>query len=42
MRGKKIPAHIGFGVVDVYVDQHGGIDRLRHEFVPYYEIDRVD
>lgn len=40
MRGKKIPAHIGFGIVDVYVDKNGGIDRLRHEFVPYYEVDK--
>ncbi len=41
MRGKKIPAHIGFGIVDVYVDPEGGVDRLKHEFVPYYEVERV-
>jgi predicted phosphodiesterase len=36
MRGKKIPAHIGFGFVTVYYDKHG-VDRLVHEFVPGYE-----
>jgi predicted phosphodiesterase len=36
MRGKKIPAHIGFGIVDLWIDNNG-INKLRHEFVPYYE-----
>ena len=35
MRGKKLAAHVGFGVVDV---KHGGgeVKELRHLFVPYY------
>lgn len=36
MRGKKIPAHVGFGLVDVYVSK-GRVQRLVHEFVPHYE-----
>ncbi len=36
MRGKKIPAHMGFGIVDVYLEKRG-VNRLVMEFVPYYE-----
>jgi len=36
MRGRKIPAHIGFGIVDVYVDNKG-VDRLKHQFIPHYD-----
>ena len=36
MRGRKIPAHTGFGFVTVYHNKKG-VDRLVHEFVPYYE-----
>lgn len=36
MRGKKIPAHIGFGFVEVYMDKKG-VNRLKHEFVPFYD-----
>jgi len=36
MRGKKIPAHIGFGIVDAYYGKNG-IDRLDNKFFPYYE-----
>lgn len=35
MRGKKIPAHTGYGVVDVYFNKQG-INRLKHEWVPHY------
>lgn len=36
MRGKKIPAHMGFGFVTVYYNKKG-VERLVHEFVPGYE-----
>jgi hypothetical protein len=35
MRGKKIQAHKGFGIIEVWVDRNG-VARLRHEFFPYY------
>ena len=36
MRGKKLQAHMGFGMVDVYHNKNG-VDRIIHEFVPHYE-----
>jgi hypothetical protein len=36
MRGKKISAHMGFGVIDIWVNADG-IERLRHEFIPHFE-----
>jgi hypothetical protein len=36
MRGKKIPAHMGFGIMDVYFNKKG-IDRINHTWVPYFE-----
>ena len=36
MRGKKLQAHVGFGVIEVWCGQRG-IERLRHEFFPYYD-----
>lgn len=36
MAGKKIPAHMGFGLVTVYYNKRG-VERLVHEFVPWYE-----
>jgi predicted phosphodiesterase len=36
MRGKKIAANVGFGVVDVFWDNKG-IERLKHEFIPFYK-----
>lgn len=36
MRGKKIPAHMGFGLVRVVVNSTG-VERLTHTFVPAYE-----
>ena len=36
MRGKKIQAHMGFGIVDVYHNKDG-VDRIIHEFIPGYE-----
>jgi predicted phosphodiesterase len=36
MRGKKIPAHMGFGLVKVTYNKRG-VERLSHEFVPWYE-----
>lgn len=35
MRGKKIPAHTGFGMVEVHYNKNG-IDHVRHRFYPYY------
>jgi predicted phosphodiesterase len=35
MRGKKIPAHMGFGIVRV-THNKTGVERLTHEFVPWY------
>lgn len=37
MRGKKIPAHTGFGFVRVWHDGKGSVKRFNHEFVPFYE-----
>lgn len=37
MRTKKIQAHMGYGFVTVHHNGRGSIDRLIHEFVPYYE-----
>ena len=39
MRGKKIAADMGFGVVDLYMDKHG-VERLTHTFVPIYSKNR--
>jgi predicted phosphodiesterase len=36
MRGKKLPAHVGFGVIDIWTGKRG-IERLRHEFFPYFD-----
>lgn len=36
MRGKKLQAHKGFGIIDVTVGLRG-IERLNHEFFPYYD-----
>lgn len=36
MRGKKIQAHVGFGIVDVYANPNGTITDLTHKFIPYY------
>lgn len=36
MRGKKIPAHMGFGLVRV-VPNSTGVERLTHIFVPWYK-----
>lgn len=35
MRGKKIQAHMGFGIIEIWVGN--GIERLRHEFFPFYD-----
>ena len=35
MRGKKIPAHKGFGVIELWCGERG-VERLRHEFLPHY------
>jgi predicted phosphodiesterase len=37
MRGKKIPAHMGFGLVRVFYN-HRGVERFVHEFTPWYEV----
>lgn len=37
MRGKKLPAHMGFGIIELWVSKRGGIERLRHEFFPFYD-----
>lgn len=37
MRGKKIPAHTGFGFVKVWHNGDGEVRRFNHEFVPFYE-----
>jgi len=38
MRGKKIQAHMGFGIIELWVSprKEGGIERLRHEFFPFF------
>lgn len=36
MRGKKIQAHMGFGLVTVF-HKKGEVERLIHEWIPYYE-----
>lgn len=37
MRGKKIPAHMGFGIVHIIFNQRG-VERFVHEFIPWYEV----
>jgi len=37
MKGKKIPAHMGFGLVRVFFNKRG-VERFVHEFVPWYEV----
>lgn len=37
MRGKKIPAHTGFGFVRVWHNDAGEVKRFNHEFIPFYE-----
>jgi predicted phosphodiesterase len=36
MRGKKIAAHQGFGIIEIWIGKMGGVERLRHEFIPFY------
>ncbi len=36
MRGKKLQAHKGFGIIEIWAGERG-IHRLRHEFIPYYD-----
>lgn len=36
MRGKKIPAHTGFGEVEVFFNKNG-LERVVHEFIPWYQ-----
>jgi predicted phosphodiesterase len=36
MRGKKIPAHMGFGIVDVRYNKTG-VTELTHKFIPGYD-----
>jgi len=36
MRGKKIPAHKGFGIIDINIAKEGGVESLIHEFYPSY------
>jgi len=36
MRGKKISAAVGFGVVDVWIGKRG-VERLDHKFIPNYD-----
>jgi hypothetical protein len=36
MRGKKLQAHKGFGIIDIQVGKRG-VERLNHEFFPYYD-----
>lgn len=37
MRGKKIPAHTGFGFVRIHHNNEGQIKRFNHEFIPFYK-----
>lgn len=37
MRGKKLQAHKGFGIIEIWVSPKGGIERLRHEFIPDFD-----
>lgn len=36
MRGKKLQAHVGFGIIELWAGKLG-VERLRHEFFPYYD-----
>jgi len=36
MRGKKIPAHTGFWILDIYHAKKGGVERINPQFVPLY------
>lgn len=35
MRGKKLAAHMGFGIIELWVNPRG-VERLRHEFIPHF------
>jgi len=35
MRGKKLQAHIGYGIVDAWIDKKG-VNRIQHLWVPFY------
>lgn len=36
MRGKKLQAHVGFGILDVVAGKRG-VESLQHRFFPYYD-----
>ncbi len=36
MRGKKLAAHKGFGIIELEIYKKGGIRRLKHEFFPEF------
>ena len=36
MRGKKIPAHMGFGIIEVWAGKRG-VEALSHRFLPCYD-----
>jgi predicted phosphodiesterase len=36
MRGKKLAAHMGFGIMDVWYNKNG-ITRIDHSFIPFFE-----
>lgn len=40
MRGKKLPAHMGFGAITVHPNEGWGIGKLNHTWYPYYQPER--
>jgi len=36
MRGKKIQAHCGFWIIEVWPDGCGGMERIRQEWIPFF------
>lgn len=36
MRGKKLAAHVGFWIIEVWPAANGGIERIRQEWIPFF------
>ena len=37
MRGKKLAAHVGFWIIEVWPSQDGGVERIKSEWVPFFK-----
>lgn len=37
MRKKKLPAHVGFCILEIHLTPYGAISRVKHEWCPFYD-----